>query len=132
MGSDNTSGWISPGYLFRHHVLFTLAMPLALTYLKMALKSCCLLIMAQTVLAVLLAIATRPHWSVVSPVIPQPKAMASWVPPYASAARLGNREPAGALNTRRRAWRYAPADFFHQRSAVAERVPARRTDVGLI
>ena len=59
VGSDNTSGWISPGYLFRHHVLFTLAMPLALTYLKMALKSCCLLIIAQTVRAVLLAMATR-------------------------------------------------------------------------
>ncbi len=28
--SDNTSGLISPGYLFRHHVLFTLALPLAL------------------------------------------------------------------------------------------------------
>ena len=27
--SDNTSGWISPGSLFRHHVLFTLAIPLA-------------------------------------------------------------------------------------------------------
>ena len=59
VGSDNTSGWISPGSLFRHHVLFTLAMPLALTYLNMALKSCCLLIMAQTVRAVLLAMATR-------------------------------------------------------------------------
>ncbi len=59
VGSDHTSGWISPGSLFRHHVLFTLAMPLALTYLKMALKSCCLLIIAQTVRAVLLAMATR-------------------------------------------------------------------------
>ena len=56
--SDNTSGWISPGYLVRHHVLFTLAMPLAFPYLHTALKSCCLLIMAQTVRAVLLAIAT--------------------------------------------------------------------------
>jgi len=56
--SDNTSGWISPGYLVRHHVLFTLAMPLAFSYLRPALKSCCLLIMAQTVRAVLLAIAT--------------------------------------------------------------------------
>jgi len=27
--SDKTSGWISPGSLFRHHVLFTLAIPLA-------------------------------------------------------------------------------------------------------
>ena len=25
--SDKTSGWISPGYLVRHHVLFTLAIP---------------------------------------------------------------------------------------------------------
>ena len=57
--SDNTSGWISPGYLVRHHVLFTLAMPLAFPYLHTALKSCCLLIMAQTVRAVLLAMATR-------------------------------------------------------------------------
>jgi len=30
--SDNTSGWISPGYLVRHHVLFTLAMPLTFPY----------------------------------------------------------------------------------------------------
>jgi hypothetical protein len=30
--SDNTSGLISPGYLFRHHVLFTLAIPLAFPY----------------------------------------------------------------------------------------------------
>jgi hypothetical protein len=29
VGSDNTSGWIFPGSLFRHHVLFTLAIPLA-------------------------------------------------------------------------------------------------------
>ncbi len=57
--SDNTSGWISPGSLFRHHVLFTLAIPLAWPYLKTALKFCCLLIMAQTVRAVLLAMATR-------------------------------------------------------------------------
>ena len=57
--SDNTSGWIYPGYLVRHHVLFTLAMPLAFPYLNPALKSCCLLIMAQTVRAVLLAMATR-------------------------------------------------------------------------
>ena len=57
--SDNTSGWISPGYLFRHHVLFTLAMPLAFPYRNTALKSCCLLIIAQTVRAVLLAMATR-------------------------------------------------------------------------
>ena len=28
--SDKTSGWISSGYLVRHHVLFTLAMLLAL------------------------------------------------------------------------------------------------------
>jgi len=28
--SEHTSGWIYPGYLFRHHVLFTLAMPLTL------------------------------------------------------------------------------------------------------
>ena len=38
--SDNTSGWIYPGYLVRHHVLFTLAMPLVLTYLNTALKFC--------------------------------------------------------------------------------------------
>ena len=57
--SDKTSGWISPGYLVRHHVLFTLAMPLAFPYRHTALKSCCLLIMAQTVRAVLLAMATR-------------------------------------------------------------------------
>ena len=57
--SDNTSGWISPGYLFRHHVLFTLAMPLAFPYRNTAWKSCCLLSMAQTVRAVLLAMATR-------------------------------------------------------------------------
>ena len=38
VGSDNTSGLISLGYLFRHHVLFTLARPLALPYLKTALK----------------------------------------------------------------------------------------------
>ena len=38
--SDNTSGWISPGYLFRHHVFFTLAMPLSFIYLNTALKSC--------------------------------------------------------------------------------------------
>ena len=57
--SDNTSGWISPGSLFRHHVLFTLAIPLAWPYLNTALKFCCLLIMAQTVRAVLLAMATR-------------------------------------------------------------------------
>jgi len=57
--SDNTSGLIYPGYLFRHHVLFTLAIPLAFPYLKTALKFCCLLIMAQTVRAVLLAMATR-------------------------------------------------------------------------
>ena len=25
--SDNTSGWIYPGYLVRHHILFTLARP---------------------------------------------------------------------------------------------------------
>jgi hypothetical protein len=57
--SDKTSGWISPGSLFRHHVLFTLAIPLAFAYRHTALKSCCLLIIAQTVLAVLLAMATR-------------------------------------------------------------------------
>ena len=57
--SDNTSGWIYPGSLFRHHVLFTLAMPLALTYLNTVLKSCRSRIMAQTVRAVLLAMATR-------------------------------------------------------------------------
>jgi hypothetical protein len=38
--SDKISGWIYPGYLVRLHVLFTLAMPLALTYLNTALKSC--------------------------------------------------------------------------------------------
>ena len=38
--SDNTSGWIYPGYLFRHHVLFTLVMPLAFPYRNTALKSC--------------------------------------------------------------------------------------------
>lgn len=57
--SDNTSGWIYPGYLFRHHVLFTLAMPLAFSYLNTALKSWCSLIIVQTVRAVLLAMATR-------------------------------------------------------------------------
>ena len=58
--SDNTSGLISPGYLFRHHVLFTLALPLALPPSRhTALKFCCLFIMAQTVRAVLLAMATR-------------------------------------------------------------------------
>ncbi len=57
--SDKTSGWIYPGYLFRHHVFFTLAMPLAFPYRNTTWKSCCLLIMAQTVRAVLLAMATR-------------------------------------------------------------------------
>jgi hypothetical protein len=34
--SDNTSGWIYPGSLFRHHVFFTLAIPLALPYRPIA------------------------------------------------------------------------------------------------
>ena len=42
--SDNTSGWIYPGYLFRHHVIFTLAMPFTYLspsiYLNTALKFC--------------------------------------------------------------------------------------------
>ncbi len=38
--SDNTSGWIYPGYLVRHHVFFTLAIPLSFIYLNTALKSC--------------------------------------------------------------------------------------------
>ena len=38
--SDNTSGWIYPGYLVRHHVCFTLALPLAISYRNPALKSC--------------------------------------------------------------------------------------------
>ncbi len=32
VGSDNTSGWIFPGFLFRHHILVTLAIPLAFPY----------------------------------------------------------------------------------------------------
>ena len=36
--SDKTSGWIYPGYLFRHHVLFTLAIPLAFPDGNTALK----------------------------------------------------------------------------------------------
>ena len=42
--SDNISGWIYPGYLFRHHVLCTLAIPFTYfspsIYLSTALKSC--------------------------------------------------------------------------------------------
>ncbi len=94
--SDNTSGWISPGYLFRHHVLFTLAMPLAFPYLNTAWKSCCLLSMAQTVRAVLLAMATRTTLVGRLASNSQSKARASGVPPAASAARLGTREPTGA------------------------------------
>ncbi len=37
--SDITSGWIYPGYSFRHHVLFTLEMSLACPYLIVLLIS---------------------------------------------------------------------------------------------
>ena len=63
VSSDNASGWISPGSsLFRHHVLLPLALPASfdvpLLYAT-ALKACWSLIIAQTVRAVLLAMATK-------------------------------------------------------------------------